>query len=286
VTFVRPVGTVPTGLTALDRRITRAGAFAGAGVLAAVNAHADQVINALRYLSLSDAIGGLAGISAVIWVAMYAAMKIGFEDRRSRLDGRDTALLVAIVALAIVPVSFAAKAGLLICGLYMFATSRPGDPCRRVSLILLALTGPLIWGRILLHLFEAPILALDAHLVASVVGLNVDGNVVRSSDGSAIYLIGGPCSSVHNMSLAIVLWTTAAVLFRIRVDRGYAAIGTAMVAWMFALNIARLASIARFPNHFDFLHDGLGAELFGWASLIGAGILAGTGVIRAAERQR
>ena len=75
-------------------------------------------------------------------------------------------------------------------------------------------------------------------------------------------------------------------MFKLRIDRGYVAFGAAMVAWMFTLNIGRLASIAFFPRHFTFLHSGEGALLFGWAALIGAGFLAGWGVIRAVDRQR
>jgi exosortase/archaeosortase family protein len=286
VTYARPVGTIPTGPIALHRKFRRAGVFAGAGVIAALNAQAGQIIDALRFVGVAEAITGLAGISAVIWIAMYAAMKVGFEDASRRLDIRDGIVLAAVLALSLIPISLAAKAALLICAVYLFATSRRGDSSHRVSLILLALTGPLIWGRILLHVFEAPILGFDARLVGGIIGSNVNGNIVRFADGNTSFLIGGPCSSVHNMSLAIVLWTTAAVVFRIRIDRRFVGIGAAMVGWMFALNIARLASIGLFPNRFDLLHEGLGATLFGWAGLIGAGLLAGVGVIRAAERQR
>ncbi len=91
-------------------------------------------------------------------------------------------------------------------------------------------------------------------------------------------MIGGGCSSVHNMSLAILLWTTVAMLFKIRIDRGYLLIGLAMVAFMFLLNVLRLSTIGLFPDHFYFLHFGAGADMFGWAGLIGAALLAGAGV--------
>jgi hypothetical protein len=294
VTFARPAGSVPAWPVVLDRRIRRAGAFAGAGVLAALNAQADQIIGALKFQSLDDVLfqsvvqvfGGLAGISAVMWLAMYAALKIGFEDQLDRLRPTDLYVLATVIFLSFVPISYAAQAGLLLCAAYLFATSRGGDPCRRVSLMLLALTGPLLWGRVVLQIFAVPILALDAHLVGAVTGTAVEGNTVRFAGENLRMMIAGPCSSVHNMSLAIVLWTAAAALFNVRVDRAYVVIGVAMVAWMFTLNVARLTSIALFPSHFVFLHHGLGATLFGWAGLIGAGFLAGMGVVRAAERQR
>jgi hypothetical protein len=174
---------------------------------------------------------------------------------------------------------------LLLCAAYLLATTHRHEPARRAALVLLALTGPLIWGRVLLNLFASRILALDAHIVGAVIGTRVDGNIFQAANGSH-FLIGDLCSSVHNMSLAIVLWTTAAMLFSIQVDRRYVLVGVAMAAFMFALNIARLATIGLFPAYFTFLHFGTGAALFGWAGLIGAALLAGWGVTDAAARQR
>jgi exosortase/archaeosortase family protein len=217
---------------------------------------------------------------------MYAALKIGIEDKPESLRRWDIPVLAAAIVFSFIPMAFAAKLGLLLTGGYLFAASTRGSAERRIALLLLALTGPLIWGRLILVAFAAPILALDARLVGSAIGSNVDGNLVQFAGGSKIFVIGNGCSSLHNMSLAIVLWTTAAVLFEIRIDRRYVAIGGAMVAWMFLLNIARLASIGLFPKDFDLLHVGAGAALFGWAGLIGAALLAGLGVASAVRRQR
>jgi hypothetical protein len=286
VTLVRPVGAIPTGPIISRRDISRAGLFACAGVLAALNAQASQIIDVLKYSSWTDALGGLAGISAVIWIAMFAVLKLGLEGDSRRSSRRDVAVFGAVVALSVLPISIAAKGGLVLCGVYLFATSRPSGDDRKIALLLLALTGPLVWGRLLLNLFAAPILSLDAHIVGTLLGSAVDGNTVRFADDSGRLLIATPCSSVHNMSLAILLWVTAAVLFNIRLDRRYIAIGAAMAGVMFALNIARLGAIALFPSHYYDLHVGIGAGMFGWAGLIGAAMLAAFGVTHAAARQR
>ena len=286
MTLVRPVGTVPTGPTVSRLDFSRGSVFAAAGILAALNAEATQIISTLTYQSPVEALTGLAGISAVIWVAMVAAWKIGCESRGRLRGNGDLFVLLAVAALAFLPLSFAAQGGLLLCGLYLFATSPRGDAGRRAALVLLSLTGPLIWGRILLNMFAAPILSFDAHIVGAVIGTEVHGNVFAAAGAGRRFVIGDLCSSVHNISLAIVLWTTAAMLFDLRIDRRYVAVGVAMAAFMFALNIARLATIGLFPAYFTFLHFGTGAALFGWAGLIGAALLAGWGVLGAAERQR
>lgn len=284
--FVGPAGRLPAGPTASSSYLSRGSAFAGAGVLAALNALADHIIVDLSWQSPVDAFLNLGGISAVIWAAMLAAWTIGGEADRPLRGGLDLAVLCLVALLSFVPISYAAQAGLLICACYLLATAdRNNHAERRTAFVLLALTGPLIWGRLLLRLFETPILALDANLVGAAIGSKVDGNMVRFADGSGRFIIGDPCSSVHNMSLAIVLWTTAAMLFKIRIDRPYMLIGVAMAGLMFALNVVRLSVLGLFPAHFDSLHTGSGAVLFGWAGLIGAALLAGSGIIRAATRQ-
>jgi exosortase/archaeosortase family protein len=267
--------------------LTRGSAFAAAGVLAALNAQADHIIMDLSWQSPVDALLNLGGISAVIWAAMLAAWKIGSESGERLRGTRDFVVLAIVILFSFLPISYAAQAGLLLCAVYLLATSGHGQNAeRRSALVLLALTGPLIWGRLILRLFEAPILSLDAHIVGAAIGSSVNGNIVRFADGSGRFIVGDPCSSVHNMSLAIVLWTTAAMLFRIRIDRQYILVGIAMAAAMFALNVVRLSMLGIFPAHFDYLHDGGGAVLFGWVGLIAAAFLAGFGVIRADARQR
>jgi hypothetical protein len=286
VTYIGPVGTAPTGPAIIRTGFHRGSVFAAAGVLAALNAEAGQIITTLTFQSPIEAVTLLGGISAVIWAAMVAACKIGAESKRP-IDGTaDAVVLGAVILLSFLPLSFAGQGGLLLCGVYLLITSPPRDAGRRAAMVLLALTGPLIWGRILLSLFASPILAFDAHIVAGIIRTPVDGNVFQSAKAGQRFVIGDLCSSVHNISLAIVLWTTAAMLFNVRIDRRYVGVGIAMALFMFALNIARLATIGLFPAHFTYLHFGTGAALFGWAGLIGAAFLAGAGVVHAAERQR
>ena len=287
MTDVRAVGIHPAAPIDRTERLTRGGAFAAAGIIAALNAQADHIIMDLSWQSPIDALLNLGGISAVIWAAMLAAWKIGHESDEALRGARDLTVLAAVILLSFLPVSYAAQAGLLLCACYLLASSgRDHTPQRRSALVLLALTGPLIWGRLLLRLFEAPILSLDAHIVGAAIGSSVKGNIVPFANGSGRFIIGDPCSSVHNMSLAIVLWTTAAMLFRVKIDRSYVLVGLAMAGSMFALNVVRLSMIGILPDQFDFLHDGGGAVLFGWAGLILAAALAGFGVIRADARQR
>lgn len=282
----RLAGAAPARPAAHFLQVARGSSFAAAGVLAALNAQAGQIIVAFSDRPPVEALTNLAGISAIIWAAMIAAWKIGSDDPQPLRARADVWVLALVIVLSFLPISFAAELGLLTCAVYFAATSPHRTPARRAAIVLLALTGPLIFGRVLLNLFNKPILWLDAHIVGAVIGTRVDGNMFLAADGVHRFEIANLCSSVHNISLAIVLWTTAAMLFDIRIDRRYIATGAAMAGFMFALNIVRLSSIGLFPTHFIFLHFGTGAVLFGWAGLIGAALLAGLGVAGAATRQR
>lgn len=284
--FARPAGVIPARPLSFQSSFSRSGVFACAGVLAALNAQADVIINALTYEPVLTGVANLGGVSAVMWVAMYVALKLGCDDESPALTRTDAMVVAAVVTLSFLPVSYAAQVGLLLCAIYLLLNSDSGSASRGVSILLLALTGPLLWGRILLHVLALPLLSLDAHLVALTIGTKVEGNTVQFAGSATPFLIAGPCSSLHNMSLAVVLWSTAGVLFRVRLDARFTAWGLAMAAWMFLVNVARLAAIGCYPADFHFLHEGLGADMFGWAGLLGAGALAAMGVSSAVVRQR
>jgi len=265
--------------------VGRAGVFACAGVLATANALADRIIgpsDSPMILRILD----LGGISAVIWFAMFAALIIGFQADREPLRKSDWPILLIVLACTLVPVTWVARAALVLCAAYLFVTSRPREPTRRAALVLLALTGTLVWGPLIMSLFAGPVLSLDAHIAGWVIGSPVNANMVKFVASDRIYIIAMGCSSIHNMSLAIVLWCTAVALFDLKVDWRLLLVGAAMMGVTFVLNVARLSAIGRFPDYFDFLHMGAGAVLFGWAALIGMALLAGLGVNNALARQR
>lgn len=283
---VRAAGIAPAVPFRLKFETGRAGLFACAGVLAALNAQAGQLLNDLTFQNSLVGIANLAGISGVIWFAMYSALCIGLAQNDETPRSADWLILAVTVGLSILPFATAAKAALEVCALYLLGTARRGDNAKRVGVILLGLTGPLVWGRIILESFAQPVLSLDAHIVAAVIGSRVHDNVVQFAHSQKQFLIGMPCSSVHNISLALVLWTTAAALFRVRFDARYTGWGVAMAVFMFGLNVARLSLIGRFPSSFVFLHDGAGADIFSWLALLGAGFIAFVAVAGAVARQR
>ena len=157
-------------------------------------------------------------------------------------------------------------------------------PPRRVGVV--GADRYLIWGRVALHAFAAPILALDARVVGSVIGATVEGNTVHFANARGQFLIGGPCSSVHNISLAVVLSTQCRGPVQGACRCPHCGIWPRDGCNDVRNQYRAARAIGANPDSFDFLHHGIGEGLFGWAELIGARILAALGVSDAVARQR
>src|SRR5262249_27354380 len=108
-----------------------------------------------------------------------------------------------LVSLPIYPMSWVAMTGLC---LYVIAFANGNAERRRGAIIMLAVTVPMLWSRLLFQFFAKLILDIDAFLVASMMGTERTGNMVNFADGSGHMVVLAPCSSLANMSLAFLCW--------------------------------------------------------------------------------
>lgn len=260
----------------------RAEGFAVIGTVALFNALAGKLASALHGEGLAGALLSLGGVSAIIWFALIVMLVIArkADDDRS-LTPLDRAVLVIMTILAAFPFNFAGAIAVLAGGLYLFATSTPRSAARGIAVILVALTGPLIWGRFLLTFFGTKLLGWDAYLAAAMAGSTVDGNVVDLVGGHGRLYVALGCSSLHNMSLSVLLFIVIVQFLRLKITPGLLAVCAASAAAMAVVNIMRLATIARFPDHFEYFHVGQGAALFGMASFAAAAAVTGAGIVAA-----
>lgn len=259
--------------------------FAIVGSVAAVNGFAGKIATAIAETPLLITILDLGGISAIVWFAIGSLFLISGEPpARSDLLRWDKVVAGLTLFLSFIPLNFAGAMGLLLCGAYLAGTSIRGTPDRRLAIVLIGLTGPLIWGRFLLALIGPFLLALDARMAGLLAGVPVDGNVVSLRDGSGSLYVALGCSSVHNMSLATLLFLTLTQLLRLRFTPFLLATGIAAALAMAAVNVTRLAVLARYPQHFDLMHTGSGGTLFGAISFIAAGAIIVAGIRVALSR--
>lgn len=168
---------------------------------------------------------------------------------------------------AFVPIDWAGSFAVLGIGLYLGVTSGTGTAERRLAIVLLTLTSTLIWGRLLLRLIAPSLLDLDAAFVGLLSGTGVDGNLVGFRGGGH-FILGTPCSSVHSISLAVLFWGSLGQLLRQPVTWRSLLVCLAGMATMLVVNALRLTMIALYPSSFDWLHEGGGAQIFGWSSIL------------------
>jgi exosortase/archaeosortase family protein len=263
-------------------RLDRGTLFFWLVLLAALNAFAGPALRIVPEHGLAYALFELFGISAISWVALAAVLALlkdaPFEPLRTA-DGWIAALTV-LVALA--PVATASALALTGLALWMVAASEAGSPLRRAGLIALALTGPLIWGRLLLAWFSGPLLGADTWLVGAVTGAAHVANTLALADGSGRLGVAPGCSSWQGMSLALLLWVTVNQWFRVPLTRGSVAACLGALGVTVAINVARLAAMVRFPAHIEEIHHGWGWHLAMWSTLVAVSLVCLWGARREA----
>ncbi len=107
--------------------------------------------------------------------------------------------------------------------------------------------------------------------------MTVQGNIVSFVDGRS-FMIAPGCSSLHGLSLAVILWTVAVMWFDLQLNRRlWLSLLLAMLATIM-VNGLRLTVIAFNPADFDYWHVGDGAALFGWAALLVVSVVVYSGL--------
>ncbi len=223
----------------------------------------------------------LFDVSAIVWLAIGAALHLLWDAQQNVAMRRaDYGWLGAALLAAFVPIP--ALSSIMLTGFagWGWCSSAPRSALRRASAIVLSITAFLLWGRITLAWGAGPLLQLDARFVSLISGMRSAGNVVNFADGSH-FMIAPGCSSLHGISLALILWTTVVQYFGIGLSaRSWWTLAIAIMA-MILINGIRLSMIALHPHDFDYWHSGSGAALFGWVALAVAMAVVYTGLVSA-----
>lgn len=249
----------------MPRAISRQRLFAFTYLLLALNGLFSLAVIADGWLVSA---ANLFEISAIVWLALVAGLALLLQsDQATQLRRGDTVVASLAVLAALVPVSAASSAMLTLAALWGHWTSERGSAMKRASTIFLSITAFTLWGRVGLVLGAGPLLRADASYVALLSGMQSNGNTVEFVDGTH-FLIAPGCSSLHGVSLALILWTTVVEYFAVRRDaRVWLTLALAVLLSVL-VNGLRLTIIAWHPHDFEYWHLGMGASLFGWIALV------------------
>jgi exosortase/archaeosortase family protein len=247
--------------------LTRAQWLAGVLAVGLANGFALPVIRSAGEFGWLDALFKTFGISAIVWIACMSGVWLLAKAGGAPVTRRDLAVGAVALVLFVLPFGLMNWVVTTALSVYTAATSRPGTAARRGALILLAVTVPMCWGPLLFIVAAPPILTADAVAVSAIIGTARTGNVVAFAGAQGTFQIYPGCSSLSNMSLALVAWVTATQLTARRwAPSDLLWYGLACIS-VIAVNVARLSLIGLYPEAFDLIHGPVGSAIAGWATL-------------------
>ena len=139
--------------------------------------------------------------------------------------------------------------------LYVLFFMRPPESQRRGTIILLAATVPMLWSRLVFDLSASFILSLDAALVGGLLGTHRTGNVVEFADHSGALVILPACSSLANVSLALLCWVTVSQSARHQPRLQDLSWCTFSCLFVIVVNVARMSLMGLSSAYYTALHS-------------------------------
>jgi hypothetical protein len=149
---------------------------------------------------------------------------------------------------------------------YWYFSSPDDLNLRSAAIVLGALSVQELWGHMLFHLFEYPLLSAETAVVGSLLEVVRtetvwQGNVISGPDGHGIVLYEW-CSAFHNLSLAMLCWVTISNLQQRSWDLREFSVGALIGMVMILENVLRLCLMAWNIDLYHYWHDGAGSEVF------------------------
>jgi exosortase/archaeosortase family protein len=209
------------------------------------------------------------GISALVWAGVYICLKFFSNVSDKPMTSRTRVVLCLVLLFSFLPSSQLIWPALSFLAAYLIVDANDeNEDQKRGAWVLLALTVPMFWSKRLFSLFSDIFLSMDAVLVSSITGTPRTANLVAMPGGGGYLQIAAPCSSMANVSLAILAW----VLFS-RTEGLETRVSS--FAWCLAaclsvvvINVTRISLIGYFPQHYELIHGAVGSTFAAWISLV------------------
>jgi len=261
----------------IGQAVRRGEFFAGLFILGFSNGIFERITWAIEKGTIENALLGTFGISVLVWVACFIAVSLLLRQPPEPVTRNDLILGVAVIAAVLVPsakVSWMALTGLGIYGLRCFEA---GAPARRAAFVILAVTVPMFWSRLVFAMLSDWILRADAILVSLIVGTQRVGNTVGFADNSGYLIILPGCSSLADVSLAVLGWALFTQALTRRPSLKDVLWCLAACSAVIVINVTRIALIGLHREHFELLHGAVGASVASFLALVA---IVGINVIR------
>src|SRR5712672_938378 len=147
-------------------------------------------------------------------VACFTGISLVLVDKTGGLDSADLAVAMVLLLIIALPIGAMSWLAVTMLSLYVVLFAQATESQHRGAVILLAATVPMLWSRLVFDLFASFILGVDAALVGWMLGTHRSGNIVEFADHSGTLAIFQSCSSLANVSLALLCWVTISAYVR------------------------------------------------------------------------
>jgi exosortase/archaeosortase family protein len=242
--------------------IDRGRLFAGLTLIGFLNGISHHVIDAL-HKDVGDALLNTFDISAVVWLSLAGSIYLFLRSNGQAASRKDLIAAGLVLVTFLVPAPPLSWMGLSGLAVYIIVTSPAGSCYRRSAWVLLALTVPTFWSRLLFLMMSDLILRVDAILVSLILGTSRNGNAVAFADGWGYFWIAPACSSLTNIALAFPCWILVTQLLNRDWSDGlrYFLLAAGAVT---TLNIGRLVAIGISHPNYEVIHSPVGNLVLGW----------------------
>lgn len=251
--------------------LSRGALFGGCAILGIANGLLVPILHEVASAGWAQSLWSLFGISLIVWAGCLAAPALLLRCRAVPASRADAFAVAPLLLLSILPLGGASWVGLTLLALYLLIAC-PSDgtgasELRRGAWILLAVTGSMFWGRLLLHNSGDWLLAADARMVAFLTGMPRDGNLIATADGGYLW-IAPYCSSLTNISLAVLCCTLVVQWQGLCWDRRHAACCICASLAVALINHTRIAIMVWRPDLYDTVHGPQGLTAASWATVL------------------
>ena len=228
--------------------------FAGLYILGCVNGLAAKMILSVHRLGWVDAAVGTFDVSVIVVIACFTGISLVQADKTGGIRLVDLAVAMVVLLIIALPIGAMSWLAVTMLSLYVLLFAQATESQHRGAVILLAATVPMLWSRLVFDLFANFILGVDAALVGWMLGTHRSGTIVEFADHSGTLAIFPSCSSLANVSLALLCWVTISAYVRHewRVqDIFWCLLACSSVV---AVNVIRISLMGLSSAHYQMLH--------------------------------
>jgi hypothetical protein len=201
-------------------------------------------------------------VSSIVWIASVGGiLQFAHNADIDSVSGLDLIFAGGCLFLMVLPIGWMSWLALTFVCIRLLRLPNLHQISRNATIILLAVTVPMLWSKLFFKIFAESLLRADAWLVALVVGTTRTGNMVRFVDGPGYLVVFPACSSLANLSLAGLSWVLIAQLSGhgwSRRDVWWIALICLVVV---GVNVGRMSLMAQSPRLFSLWHSKPGEAL-------------------------